>query len=248
MNWSKIKNIMIVLLVAINLFLLGDLAYINYGSVKLSAEVRQSFVALLSDNGISIDKKLVPNSYESRSNIDVEFYSIDQLRDIFLGEQVVFVSDGQNIIASTDDKRLVITGNRFEFTTLHPEAESSGKKIIDKLEEKGLFVEHAFYDEADGLIKIKIDSALAEGVYIDAALSESGELAYARGVWPKIDVSGEPSRICVIEAVDDICEKIPSGATIERIEKVYTVDLSGHNKPAVPGWRVYYTGGYVTVN
>lgn len=248
MNWSKIKNIMIVLLVAINLFLLCDLAYINYGSARLSKEVRGSFVELLSKNGIEIDEKWVPRSYESRESIGVEFYSIDQLRDIFLKEKVVFISDGQNIIASTDDKRLVITGSRFEFTTLHPAVESSGNKIIKELDKLGLWVEGAFYDESDGLIKMKIDGALAEGVYIDAALSESGELAYARGLWPKIEPEGEPSRICVIEAVDDICEKLPEGTKIEKIEKVYTIDLSGHNKPAVPGWRVHFAGGYVTVN
>lgn len=248
MNWSKIKNIMIVLLVAINLFLLGDLAYINYGSSRLSKNVRDSFVKVLAENNIEIDKKLVPKSYETRDGISVEFYSIDQLRDIFLKEKVIFVSDGQNIIASTDDKKLVITGSKFEFTTLHPAAESSGQKIIDRLEKIGLWVEGAFYDESDNLIKMRIDGALAEGVYIDAALSESGELAYARGLWPRIEISGESSRICVIEAVDDICEKLPEGAKIEKIEKVYTIDLSGHNRPAVPGWRVYFAEGYVTVN
>ena len=58
MEWSKIKNIILVILLAVNLILLGMVSYQEYQSARYDAQTLESAVTLLASNGISVEAEL----------------------------------------------------------------------------------------------------------------------------------------------------------------------------------------------
>lgn len=64
MEWSKIKNIVIVLLVVVNLLLLGQVAYREAESANLRRQAREEAAALLAGSGIQVDLDAMPDDRE----------------------------------------------------------------------------------------------------------------------------------------------------------------------------------------
>lgn len=58
MEWSKIKNIILAILLAVNLILLGMVSYQEYRSARYDAQTLESAVTLLASNGISVEAEL----------------------------------------------------------------------------------------------------------------------------------------------------------------------------------------------
>lgn len=243
MSWSKIKNIMIIILVLINLFLIVNIAFSRYLSQALPEGVDESFVSLLSKSSITIEPDLVPKSYEVRSVITAEAYDIDYLTQLFIGEKVTYLSEGQSLVAPANDKKLVITGEKIEYTTLKESVDKNGRDILKALDKLGLGKKGMYYDEMTGYVKLKIESCNVEGVYLDVCLDFSGEIASLMGVWPKISVEGTDDKVSVIQAVNSIRNQLPAGSHISDIEKIYVFENDYEVKTA---WRVYNQGrGYI---
>lgn len=60
MEWSKIKNIVLLMLVAVNLILLGLVLQRKQQVRRYEEELRSSTVAVLADKGISVAEELIP--------------------------------------------------------------------------------------------------------------------------------------------------------------------------------------------
>ena len=60
MQWSKIKNIVILILLAVNLLLLAQVGYREAESARYRREAREEAVALLTNNGIQVDLAILP--------------------------------------------------------------------------------------------------------------------------------------------------------------------------------------------
>lgn len=242
MNWSKIKNIMIGILLLINVFLLTDIALTRFMSTALPEGTGENFKSVLNRDGITIDEELIPHYYETRYNITAEFYNIDELTDIFIGESVRYVSDGQSVIAALDDKRLALSGNRFEYTTLREGVEKNGRDIIKALKSMGLMCSGAVYDPEDGVVKVVVDSVEVEGIYLDVTLAKDGTIAYAEGMWPKITVGGSSEKVSIIAATVAITDVLTNGAHIDRIDKIYAFESVDRVPTVKSAWRVYANG------
>lgn len=246
MNWSKIKNIMIIILVLINLFLIVNIGVTRYTSSALPKGASESFVSLLEKSGIEMDKKLAPRVYEKRRVVTAEAYDIDYLTEVFIGEKVKYVSEGQSIVAPGGDKKLVITGERIEYTTLKSGVDKNGRAIMRALEKTGLGTDGAYFDPDDGYVKIKIDNLLLEGVYLDIFLDSEGNIASLRGVWPKIKITGSNEKVSVISAVNSICENLPAGSKIVDIDEIYIMKYTSSGYEVKNAWKVYNQGrGYI---
>lgn len=242
MNWSKIKNIMIICLVVMNLFLMGDIALTQYMSLALPEGTGESFRAVLKSDGIEIEEGLIPEYYEERRVVKAYFYDIDQLSKMFLGKTVNYISDGQNIIAASEGKKLIVTGKSFEYVTGQPSVEKNGNDIIRAMEKLGLSVKGAEFVKNEGLVRVRIDSMTVEGVYLEVSLTESGEIAHLKGVWPYIEFEGTDDKVSVISAVGKICEVLPIGSKIEKIERVYLTESDEKECIITPGWKLYANG------
>ena len=62
MEWSKIKNIIILILLTVNVLLLGLLTYRESASRAQSSELLADAVAILDSNGVSLSQSLVPQA------------------------------------------------------------------------------------------------------------------------------------------------------------------------------------------
>lgn len=246
MNWSKIKDIMIIILVIINLFLIFDIALTRYNSQALPKGTGDSFASILEKNRITIEKKLIPRHYETRRDIAARCYDIDSLTKLFIGEKVNYVSQGTSIIATTNDKRLTLSGACFEYTTLRESVEKKGDDIMRALKSLGITLTGAYFDSDTGLVKVMIDKECVEGVYLDVFLTKNGEIASANGVWPIIEIGGMDDKVSVIKTVNEICNVLPEGSHISDIEKIYIFEEVGNSVVIKSGWKIYNQGrGYI---
>lgn len=245
MNWSKIKNIMIIILVLINLFLILNIAFSRYMSHALPEGVGESFVNILSKHGITVDEKLVPASYETRSVINASAFGIDYLTEVFIGEKVQYVSEGGSLVAPGNDKKLTVSGDRIEFTTLKEGTEKNGKDILNVLNSLGLGGEGIYFDDITGYVKMKVDSVDIDGMYLDVTLDKEGAVAALSGVWPKIEVENRTEKVSFIQAVNSICVQLPKGSHITAVEKAYVLE-NENGFEVKNAWRVYNQGrGYL---
>lgn len=242
MNWSKVKNIMILILVIINLFLIADIGLTSFMSASLPKGTGESFKEVLHSRGIEIDDKLVPKYYETRKTVTGEFYDIDYLTKIFIGESVSYISDGKSVIAQKGDKKLTVSGTSFEYTFSGQAAEKNGKKIIAAVKKVGLSTFGAAFVQDEGLVRVYTDGALVEGVYLDVTLSESGEIIYLKGVWPNLRLSGEEKKLSVIKATNEICNALGPNTHIDNIEKVYFLEKTEKKCTIIPGWKIFAGG------
>lgn len=64
MEWSKIKNIVIMLLAVVNLLLLGQVVYREAESANLRRQAREEAAALLAESGIQVDLDALPDDRE----------------------------------------------------------------------------------------------------------------------------------------------------------------------------------------
>ena len=72
MNWSKAKTIMILFLLCTNIFLLSILIGTAYKQQRVSPEIIDSAVTLLSSRGIDIDKRIIPSAIGDEKLFTVE--------------------------------------------------------------------------------------------------------------------------------------------------------------------------------
>ena len=239
MSWSKVKNIVIGILVVINLFLLCDIAITRFNSIELPKGTGDNFVSILEEKGITIAPKLIPQHFEERNDISVEFYNIDSLTQMFIGEDVKYVSDGQSVIAAINDKKLTVTGRHFEYSTLHHSVNKDGDDILKAIKKVGIDTKYARFIESEGIIRMVIDSMIVEGIYLDVALSKTGELSYVKGIWPKAEVKSQGRKESVISCVTDIVATLPYGAYIDDIEGIYVFEYKGQEASVKPAWRIH---------
>ncbi len=246
MNWSKIKNIMIIILVLTNLFLILNIAFSRYMSQALPEGMVDSFENILLKHGITVDEKVLPSMYETRSIINASAFEIDRLTEIFIGEKVQYVSEGGSLVAPGNDKKLTVKGNKIEFTTLKASLDKNGRDILDVLRRLDLGDEGMYFDEITGYVKMKVDSIEIEGMYLDVYLDSEGGIASLSGVWPRIEEDSLKEKVSVIQAVNSICVQLPKGSHITALEKAYVLESTDKGFEVKDAWRVYNQGrGYL---
>ena len=67
MNWSKVKSVMIVFLILVNLSFLTYIIYEEVRADKRNEQMAETVTALLDANGIRVDKKLVAESAKTNN-------------------------------------------------------------------------------------------------------------------------------------------------------------------------------------
>lgn len=247
MRWKNVKNIMIILLVIINAFLIGDMALTRMSAACLPKGAVKSAENILERNGISVAQGLISKNYETRPAASFSVYTIDYLSESILGERVQYVSDGQNVVAKKDKKVLTFFGNSFDYSTDLKRSEKNGRKILSCLKKKGLFTDGAYFDSDDGLVKMRFDGCRVEGMYLDAYLDEEGELAAVSGIWGIVTRRDETQKVAFVTAVPQLCALLPQGAHIDGIESVYIISGSGQNYTMKAAWQVTADGSAYNV-
>lgn len=111
MNWSRAKTILIALFLIVDLFLLTT---ILKGSDRISPEIISSTVEVLKNNGITIDKGIIPEKSQRTPYSEVEnvITSYDEFAALLLGDDITLSSDNS---FSADSKKISFSGNSFVY-------------------------------------------------------------------------------------------------------------------------------------
>ncbi len=248
MSWSKIKNIMIIILVIINVFLICDIILTSLSSNALPDKTANDFVGILKKKNITVDEKIVPKAYEKRETFTVTMYSPDEFSTAFLGERVSFKTVGNTAVAENDNGKLTIEGNFITFKAEGEKASASPTDILKAVKKCGLDVSHTVYDEADGTLKRVFSGIEVDGIYLKVTLSQDGKILYAEGKWPKIEVESENDRASIISAVMNIKNRLPENAHISDAEKIYVFEYVNNTPNIKNGWRISANGKSYIVN
>ncbi len=252
MKISEVKNIIILLLVVLNVFLIVNTVVADFGEFALPEGFGESAESVLRKNGITIEESLLPTRYESRTQIEVDFYGIDDLSQLLLKQKGNYSSAGGSVIAEKGDEKLSVAGREFVYTTGKSGEMASGGKVISALKKLGFDTENMIYDKDDNLVKIKIDGAVAAGMYMNVLLDEDDNVAEISGRWAKISKAGEKVKTTFVSSLPQICEKLPQGAHIVGIDKIYIINERADE--ASIGWRITtedgraYDGGGCVIN
>lgn len=155
MNWSKAKNIIIIILVAMNIGLLFASQYTK-GQNSLSFEAERSIVKLLNQNGIELYAEL-PKEFTPMSQLRLanQQMNIDELKaDFFDNEEDVKISvELGDTILKKDNKTLTIKQSKIVYDN---KDNYSGIDGLDKMMAKKI---------SDQFVKNKLGSSYANYKY-----------------------------------------------------------------------------------
>ena len=99
MDWSKVKNIIILFLISINIFLIIVMGITTFQENYIPGEVLDAAVKVMKNDGFICDKAILPDTYKKATVLKAEFYSASELSEIFFGDQVPFRTKKNTLIA-----------------------------------------------------------------------------------------------------------------------------------------------------
>ncbi|MGI6030127.1 MAG: hypothetical protein ACOX7F_01335 [Eubacteriales bacterium] len=73
MDWPKVKTLLILLFAAINLILLGNIYSLEWQKFRVDSQVIEGAIAVLENNGVSIDQELINPQREVMEEADLRF-------------------------------------------------------------------------------------------------------------------------------------------------------------------------------
>ncbi len=119
MNWSKVKSIMIVFLILVNLSLLSYIVYEEISENNRNAHMAEAVTALLSTRNISVDKKLVLESSEKTSAqsvyVDNVIPDYESFSKSVLGENMILENSNKY---KSENATISYKGDYFEIKSL----------------------------------------------------------------------------------------------------------------------------------
>ena len=239
MNWAKIKSIMIIFLIIINIFLVIVLGITTYRENNIPDEVTKAAAELLEKSGFPCDESIIPDMYVRTSNITAEFLSANELGEIFFGKEMAFKTDGNSLVAEEGSAKLIVEDNFFVYETGRSKSETSGRKLAALLTKKGIGMKNAVYDKKNECFYMMYKNCNLFNMYIIAEADSNGELSYVRAQWPKIYPSPIKKRISFMESLSKVPEKFSEKGEIKRIEFGYAMKaVPGGVYVFRPSWRV----------
>ena len=145
MNFKSIKIFLILLLLAINVFLLYN--YISYekSSAKIEPETVEEVVSILDNNGIGLDGALIPLNYPQadiiESGFDSTYYeSLASAISFSERESVNIMPDNSlRLIMKNGDCLVLNRRFEFDFTTKEKQSENYSKELVTLINSSSFF-------------------------------------------------------------------------------------------------------------
>lgn len=232
MDWSKAKNILIIALIATNIFLL--FTYLD----KINSEKQETdedvLIAVLADKNIHLDTK-IPTEYDRLPTITVE-YNDDQQQQVAAN---LFRSI-YNVPIQADEAQYKNSATRF--------LKDCG------LMNTNIFLEGVFTQGSETTVRFKTryKGILIEDSTIECKY-EAGKLKDVTRHWltpigqgkRKLDIMSPEQALLIFMSEKQTTDKI----TIEKMELVYWINQTSFNgealisDTALPAWQITYNGG-----
>ncbi len=179
MYWSKVKTILIFFLIIANLFLLMNLYSNNKDTLFLKKEVIESTVSILAENGVGIDKSIIPKKIVKLKQFEADnlIKSYDEFSEAVLGKDYKKVSDTR---FEGDTGHIDFSGDKFNISIKYDgEIPSSKDQVEDFFKEFNLKITDFEYKNGQVFKKTgKYD------IYdCNITFKKSGDMLEISGVW-----------------------------------------------------------------
>ena len=244
MKWTKIKNIILWFLLAMNIFMIAVITITTQNRESVPEEVVDASVSVLTKSGFSIDREAFPDTYHMLPDYSTKFYSASELSNLFFKKQSAFRTTGNSLVATSGSQTLTVNGNHFTYDSgRQPMDTESYSAIKKKLESIGIDMTGAVYDQKENCFYRMYNKANLFNMSIQAMLDKDGNLCYVNGYWPKELTSGERKKFSFLESVVKLKDYFPNGGEIEDIELGFSlVAIGGEKYVFQPAWRVNVNG------
>jgi len=244
LRWTKIKNIILWFLLAMNIFMIVFITITTQNRESIPKEVVDASISVLTKSGFDIDRETFPDTYHMLPDYSTKFYSANELSNLFFKRQVAFRTTGNSLIATSGSQTLTVNGNHFVYESGRQEAEKTSYSAIKKkLEGLGIDMKGAVYDGKQNCFYRMYNKANLFNMSIQAKLDKDGNLCYVNGYWPKELTAGERKKFSFLESTVKLKDYFPDGGNIEDIELGFSLVSSGGEKYIfTPAWRVKVNG------
>ncbi len=249
MNWSRAKTILIALFLIVDLFLLTT---ILTESDRISPEVISSTVEVLKNNGITIDRNIIPSKSQKTPYSEVEnvITSYDEFAALLLGDSYTLSGDNSFSVGS---KKVSFSGNSFIYeSSISKDGISTDKNPQNVAAE---FLKNIGFDLSGAEVSSqKSENSTAVTFYnysnslpvfnSSVTVSVSGEIVTSvSGMWFNTINTNEPDTALksITSILIDTAADIKTGTHISSLELGYSLpDSTVFHKSAVliPVWQI----------
>lgn len=245
MKWTSVKTMILVLLMVMNLFVLGELMAQRMESEKIPPVVRTAALEALSGSGIVCDEGLLPEKYLTVRSFSGSFPTAAELSRMFFGRQLAFQTEDMTLIAREGGAELRVEGESFVYSRAGKAAEPDEKKLRRSLKALGLDMEQAEY-LGDGEFGFYYEKRPVFGMYIRASVDGEGSPVRVEARWPSLEAAGERrTGIGIISCIPDVIERFPEGGTVVGLTAgcAQVRDADTGALTFEPAWRIVIAGG-----
>lgn len=249
MNWSKAKSVLIFFFVIINVFLFYTILGRSLNNYYVSKETVNNTVDILKNNGIIVDKDIIPRRIQSASQFEADniIGSYEEFAKKMLGDNYLKISDTE---FKGEIGSISYFGDKFIFKTNYSgDTSKSESNLLSILNSYGITLKD--YTYTDGCFKKIIDG---KKVY-DCELSfdftpENVLMIY--GVWfekksDTITTDAElKSAASVLVDFLSVPDRPQGEVTINNIELGYMIyETENFHKSIVPisAWEITLSSG-----
>lgn len=239
MNWSKIKTIMIVFLLFLNIFLVSFLAITTFQENNISNELVESSISVLSKKGIVCDREIFPAKKYTLPRLSVKYYQPSELCDMFFGKQIPFRTEGDILLAESDGAVLKVKGSYFIYETNEKPSTFKESKYKSSLKKTGFDISNSRFNDKTKEFNFYYDGVLLSGVYLKAELDENGKPCRIEGEWPSSVKKNKQERISFTDSLIKLSSSFPAGGKIDDISLIYSSEnKAGKTFYFAPYWKI----------
>lgn len=243
MNWSKIKNIMIFFLIAMNIAMLSFIAMTSLRDASVPEDVISSSLMVMQRDGVRCDREVFPSKRLTLPRLSVKFFSASELSELFFSKQLAFRTVDDSLVARDESATLTVSKNYFLYKSGYDaDSSHSAKKVKRALQKAGINMSGSVYDKKEDCFYFMYKDVNLFNMYISAKLDSDGELCYVSAQWPSKLSALEDKELSFTSTITKLSTAFPHGGTIDAIEPGYTLHSSGSKFFFSPAWRVNVDG------
>lgn len=247
MHWTRLKTILIIVFLVIDVVLLSSIIMTSYSPPVIDDTLIEDTISILSRNNINIEKNVVPKTIPSMGMAELKNAWTDNTR-------------AENILKSGSGASVSFDGSRFYFTDPAPKATNGSKSAYKQaLENMGIYAEESAITLSDGsfFAKQSIDGNVIFETEVFANVSDNGGISSANGYWILSDSADSTAKkassqlLPVTSILINFTEnpyKNPDGENIILIETGYSLgtiyrDTQHKLVSVIPAYKITCSSG-----
>ncbi len=260
MDWEKIKTILIILFLAINISLVGRIFHTNYIKTQISPQVVEDAVQILKKNNVEIDKNIINTKMEYFNAFQIKAFEHTNSENLkkLVGEDVKVVQNKDKRSTSFEGAEGVLTltdvlSLSFEKTVKDKKVDITDKQKIKKIatdlvtliaqNECDIMLSDQIYDGGVSRLIFKqvIEGVTIENTQLAITFWENGTIK-GEGKWVvgEVEAQGMEQLISPLNALlmFTMLEEQKEKKTILSIEPLYIISSDTMDNTIIPVYKI----------